>query len=84
MKDYLPCAECQHCKPQGIRKEGFMGAGYKYGICRQGGNLVFLEPWKEKRIYGSGYISHKASSCGRYLKSGSEILDSDLRWWRRG
>ena len=66
------CAECPHCKQHGIRKEGFMGAGYKYGICRQGGNVVFLEPWKEKKIYGSGYISHKVSSCGRHYSPKEE------------
>ena len=67
-KEYIICAECPHCKPQGIRKEGSCGAGYKYGICGHGGNVVFLEDWKEKRIYGSGYIYHKASSCGMYVK----------------
>ena len=79
MKESLTCTECQHCKPQGIRKEGFMGAGYKYGICGQGGNLVFLEPWKEKRIRGSGYIHHKVSSCGLYEKKMS-ISNRDLKF----
>lgn len=70
--DYLTCAECPHCKPNGIRKDGFLGAGYKYGICEHGGNLVFLEPWEEKRIHGSGYIHHKVSSCGLYEKEVKE------------
>lgn len=25
-KGYIICAECPHCKPQGIRKEGSCGA----------------------------------------------------------
>ena len=25
--------------------------------------IVFLEPWKEKKISGNGYISHIASGC---------------------
>ncbi len=67
-KEYLDCSECSHCKPQGIRKKGNYGEGYKYGICGHGGNIVFLEPWKEKRLYGGGYIHHNASSCGLYEK----------------
>ena len=39
---------------------------YRYGICDHGGNLVFQEPWKEKKIHGSGYISHKVGGCGLY------------------
>ncbi len=72
MKEYLTCAECPHCKPQGIRKDGFFGAGYQYGICGQSGNVVILEPWKEKRIHGSGYIHHKVSSCEMYEKEVNE------------
>ena len=57
------CAECPHCKPRGKRREGLYGAGYQYGICDFTGNIVFLEPWKEKKISGNGYISHIASGC---------------------
>lgn len=67
-KECLTCADCPHCKLHGIRKEGLMGAGYKYGICRQSGNVAFLEPWKEKKICGSGFINHRPSSCGLYEK----------------
>ena len=77
--DYITCAECPHCKPKGIREDGFLGAGYQYGICGQCGNLVFLEPWKEKRIHGNGYIHHKVSSCERYEKRQSEKEDEVYR-----
>lgn len=30
--------------------------------------MIFLEPWKEKRVHGSGYIYHKPSSCGMVLR----------------
>ena len=63
-KEYADCSECPHCKPQPERREkGFWGEGTKYGICGHGGNLVFLEPWKEKRISGNGWIYHKTSGC---------------------
>lgn len=42
------------------------------GICGMGGNIVYLEPWKEKRISGNGYIHHNISSCGLFRKRGLE------------
>ncbi len=75
MKEWITCAECPHCKPQGIMKKGFYGAGVRYGICGHGGNLVFLEPWKEKRIYGGGYIHHEVSSCRMYEKEKKDEQD---------
>ncbi len=62
------CYECPHCKPRGIRGKGCNGEGYRYGICQKGGNVVFLEPWKEKKIHGFGYRHHEASTCGMYEK----------------
>jgi hypothetical protein len=65
-RQFVTCDICPYCKPQGTREQGWPGAGYKYGICDHGGNLVFMEPWEEKKIHGSGYISHKVGGCGLY------------------
>ena len=68
-KEYVNCSECPYCKPRPERrKKGFWGEGTKYGICGHDGNLVFLEPWKEKKRSGSGYIYHDISGCGMYKK----------------
>lgn len=76
MDKYLSCFECPHCKKEGAYHGPFQAAdGVEYGICGHGGNTVFLEPWKENRIYGSGYIYHKPSGCGMVLKE--EIERSD-------
>nr|DAZ77721.1 MAG TPA: hypothetical protein [Caudoviricetes sp.] len=40
--------------------------GVRWGICGMGGNIVYLEPWKEKRVSGRGYIHHNVSSCGLF------------------
>ena len=60
-KEFVTCVDCIKCKP----REG-LKSGIKYGICDEGGNLVYLEPWKEKRIYGGGYVNHHISSCMMY------------------
>ena len=63
-KEYVNCLECPYCKPRPEkRKKGFWGEGIKYGICGHGGNLVFLESWKEKRLSGNGWIRHPISGC---------------------
>lgn len=62
-KEYLDCPDCPRCK----RRPGLRN-GVKFGICGMGGNIVYLEPWKEKRISGSGYIHHNVSSCGIFEK----------------
>ena len=57
-KRYIKCHECPLCKPQeGLRY------GARWGICHIGGDIVYLEPHKEKRIKGSGYIEFQADSC---------------------
>ena len=63
-REYIKCPECPKCKP----KEGLRD-GAKWGICGEGGNIVYLEPWKEKRISGKGWIHHPISSCGIYEKN---------------
>ena len=62
-KEYLDCPECPQCKPQDTIKNGA-----RWGVCGMGGNIVYLEPWKEKRANGSGYIHHGVSSCGLFEK----------------
>lgn len=51
MKEYIKCPECPRCKPQPGKRDGV-----KWGICHNGGNMVYLEPRKIKRARGSGYI----------------------------
>lgn len=43
-KQYLDCPECPKCKPKDTLRNGV-----KWGICGMGGNIVYLEPWKEKK-----------------------------------
>lgn len=62
-REFLDCTECPKCKV----KEG-LKHGVRYGICGMGGNLVYLEPWKERKVCGSGLIHHPVSSCGLYEK----------------
>lgn len=59
--DYIDCSECSKCKPRDALRNGV-----RWGICGMSGNIVYLEPWKERRIKGSGYIHHGVSSCGMY------------------
>ena len=62
-REFLDCTECPKCMPRdGLRH------GVKYGICGMSGHLVYLEPWKERRICGSGWIHHPVSSCALYEK----------------
>lgn len=67
-KEFLDCTECPRCKPQDGLKHGV-----RYGICGMGGNLVYLEPWKERRTCGSGWIHHHVSSCALYEKKGTQL-----------
>ena len=67
-KQYLDCSECPKCKPKDTLRNGV-----KWGICGMGGNIVYLEPWKEKRISGSGYIHHRVSRCALYEKESAKI-----------
>ena len=62
-KEYIDCPECPRCKRKDTLKNGV-----EWGICGMGGNIVYLKPWKEKKISGKGYIYHKTSSCGLYAK----------------
>ena len=57
-KEFLDCTECPRCKPTD---------GLKHG------NLVYLEPWKEQRTCGSGWIHHHVSSCALYEKKGTQL-----------
>lgn len=73
-REYIDCPDCPRCIPQpGLRN------GVKWGICRNSGNIVHLEPWKEKRIKGTGWIHHPVSSCGLYEKNKekSEVMSGE-------
>ena len=75
-KEYIDCPECPRCRLQpGLRN------GVKWGICHGSGNLVYLEPWREKRNCGSGWINHTVSSCGLYEKNDPEDLKRCIRGW---
>lgn len=63
-REYIDCPDCPRCKPQSTKRHGA-----RWGICGLGGNIVYLEPWKEKKIHGKGYIHHNVSSCGIYEKN---------------
>lgn len=51
-----------------VMNDFMKGAGVKWGICHNGGNMVYLEPRKIKRARGSGYIYEPISSCRMYEK----------------
>ena len=65
-KRSLTCVECPKCIPSDE-----MHYGVKFGICSVTGNVVFLEPWKEKKIKGRGWIYHEVTGCGLYRKEES-------------
>lgn len=62
-KEYIDCPDCSRCKVKNTLRNGV-----KWGICGMTGNIVHLEPWKEKRKSGHGYIHHDVSSCGLFEK----------------
>ena len=62
-RQYIDCLECPRCKSQNTLKNGV-----KWGICGMSGNIVYLEPWKEEKVSGRGYIYHNTSSCGLFEK----------------
>lgn len=60
----ITCKECPRCKDVYPGKLNSDGA--HFFICGMSGNKVYKEPWKEKRLGGSGYIHHSANGCGLY------------------
>ena len=62
-KEYIDCPDCSRRKVKNTLRNGV-----KWGICGMTGNIVHLEPWKEKRKSGHGYIHHNVSSCGLFEK----------------
>lgn len=79
----IKCDTCPRCKDTYPGKlDAF---GNHFHICGMGGNMVYTEPRKEKRIYGSGYIHYSVSSCGLYetvedaLK---HMTESEVRRWK--
>ena len=60
----INCDTCPRCKdtyPDRVDADG-----YHFYICGMSGNIVYKEPHKTKRRYGSGYINYGISGCGLY------------------
>ena len=70
-KEYLDCPDCPQCKPQDT-----LINGARWGVCGMGGNTVYLEPWKEKRANGSGYIITE-SAVVDFLKKRKRVKRND-------
>ena len=72
MSDYIRCDTCPWCYD---RYPGKLDRdGHHFYICGVGGNMVYKEPRKVKRISGSGYLHYPVSGCGLY-KSVEEALE---------
>ena len=61
-KEYVDCPDCPRCKPKDTLRNGV-----RWGICGMGGNIVYLEPWKEKESMGTA-ISSIIQAVVDYLK----------------
>ena len=64
-REYIDCTECDKRRPQ---KEPLHGV--RYGICGESGNIVYLEPWKEKKKSGKEWLHYKVGGCCLYEKKG--------------
>ena len=62
-REYYICPECSRCK----EKEGLPN-GVRWGIYSMSGNIVYLEPWEEKRVNKKGMIHHSISGCNLFEK----------------
>lgn len=62
-RNYYTCPECPRCE----KKDGLRN-GARWGICNMSGNIVYLEPWNEKRIRGKGEIHHPVGGCRLFEK----------------
>lgn len=71
MAEYIRCDTCPRCTdpyPGKLDRDG-----YHFFICGDGGNMVYKEPRKVRRISGKGWLHYPVSSCGLY-KSIDEAL----------
>ena len=58
----LKCKDCPRFKDGGHTDF----EGNHFGICGMGGNMVYPEERKVKRVSGRGYIHYPADGCGLY------------------
>ena len=58
----LKCKDCPRFKDSGHTDY----EGNHFGICGMGGNMVYPEERKVKRVSGHGYIHYPPSGCGMY------------------
>lgn len=63
-KEVLKCKDCPRCKDADPGKVDH--EGNHYAICGMGGNMVYPEERKVKRVSGRGYIYYPPSGCGMY------------------
>ena len=61
----IKCDTCPRCKD--VYTDRLDYNGNHFFICGMSGNIVYKEPWKEKRLCGSGYIHHSVSGCGQAI-----------------
>ena len=62
MPDCIKCDTCPRCYD---RYPGKLDRdGYHFYICGMGGNIVYKEPHKVKRIRGNGWLHYPVSGCG--------------------
>jgi hypothetical protein len=58
----LKCKDCPRFKDSGHTDH----EGNHFGICGMGGNMVYPEERKVKRVSGRGYIHYQTDGCGLY------------------
>lgn len=81
----IKCDTCPRCKD--TYPDKLDCNGNHFYICGMSGNIVYKEPWKEKRLCGSGYIHHSVSGCGLYESvedALKHMTESERRRWRDG
>lgn len=77
----LKCKDCPRFKDAGhIDYEG-----NHFGICGMGGNMVYPEERKVKRVSGRGYIHYQPDGCGMYdtvEQALAKMTKSDVRRYK--
>lgn len=82
MTTRIKCDTCPRCKdvyPGKVDEEG-----YHFYICGMGGNKVYKEPRKVKRIYGDGYLRYPVSGCGMYAsidEALAHMTPAEIKRW---
>lgn len=76
LKSYILCKDCPRFKDTDPQKKDVFGN--HYGICGMGGNMVYPQKRKIKRIKGKGYIYYGPSSCGMYASIQDALKDMTI------